>query len=181
MPTIGKYPVQFVALSFEAILWLKYVVENHNHDFRTVTIDHYPLGWERSWVDCHIEVPREQSHGLPAYPETWENALGERLEAINQELQKGERNVVMASLGDYFADGVVSVITACSLYQCNVPTLAFVTLPSPSRGKRRGTFASQALEKLRWQRQIMPVMVVSQMPVSQALASLVRRLSSLTA
>lgn len=95
--------MQFVAVGFEAILWLKYVVENHYHDFRTVAVDRYPLGMERSWVDCHIEVPRKQNHGLPAYSETWENALGERLEAIIGELQKEERNVVMAGLGDYFA------------------------------------------------------------------------------
>jgi hypothetical protein len=180
IPAGGKYPAQFIAVGFEATLWLKFIVENHHHSFRTIAIDHYPLGMEQSWVDCHIEVNREESHGLPSYPKTWENAVGEHFGKINGELKKGERNVVMAGLGDYFPDGVASIVTASSIFSNAIPTLALVTLPSPARGKRRRSFAAQALEKLRRQRQIMPVMVVNQTSVNQALSSLIRRFSPST-
>jgi hypothetical protein len=180
MPNGEKYPVQFVAVGFEATLWLKFIVENHYHDFRTLAVDHYPLGMEQSWVDCHIYVTREENHGLPAYPETWENAICRHLVGINSELKKGKKNVIMAGLGDYFADGVASIVTASSIFSNAIPTLALVTLPSPARGKRRRSFAAQALEQLRRQRQIMPVMVVNQTSVKQALSSLIRRFSPST-
>ncbi len=180
IPNREKYPVQFIAVGEEATLsWLKIIVENHHHYFRTISVHQYELGWEHSWVNCHIKVSRKGDHGLPAYPKTWENAVCERLDAIKPELQKGERNVVMAALGDYFADGVSSVIATGSLIQCNIPTLAFVTLPHPFRGTRRTNYATQALKKMRRQRQIMPVIVVSRERVRQALSSLVERFAAL--
>ncbi len=176
MPVEEKYPVQFVAVGFDATFWLKFIVENHQQHFRTVALGHYPVGMEQSWVDCHIEIAREERHGLPAYPETWENAVSENLTAISSELQNGKKNVVMAALGDYFADGAAPMITRCSIIDSGIPTLALVTLPAPVRGKRRGDFAAQALEELRGQRQLMPLILVNQTPVRQALTSLIKRL-----
>ncbi len=197
IPLTEKYLAQFISVGSWATHWLQNIWENHHHHSRSVAITNHPLEVEHGWVDCHIEVCKQESHGLPAYPAPWENPVIDNFERINRELIKGEKNVIFAALGDFFADGAASLVMAESIYS-GIPTQALVTLPFSFQGKRIRNFALKALESMRlWHipvividgdkfvrsidEKLLDILITLREEVKQACLSLAKRSTALTA